>query len=263
MPTKGDSEIAAFADALIACYPTLGELTGGSVVERDGLLMVAGPHRRALVANTAIRIDPTLPPAAVFRTTREHYARLRYEFDLITFAFRDRDIEDAASGNGWDVGIRLPCMVIRGRPATLPLPDGASIRWADPERDHDIVGRIVAIGFGDEDDEREGLRAIFDNAAIIRSPGWPSVIASVEGTDAAVASWTARSGVGIVGFVATLPEFRRRGLGALVTNEVTVAAFDAGAMLVGLQASPQGLPVYRRLGYEKIAESTIWKPPSA
>ena len=65
--TNGDSEIAAFADALVECYSTLGELTGGSVVARDGLLMVAGPHRRALVANTAIRTDPTLPPATVFR----------------------------------------------------------------------------------------------------------------------------------------------------------------------------------------------------
>ena len=110
------------------------------------------------------------------------------------------------------------------------------------------------MGFGDEDDEREGLRALFDRPAIIRSPGWPSVIASVEGTDAAVASWTVRSGVGIVGFVATLPEYRRRGLGGLVTNEVTAAAFDAGATLVGLQASPEGLPVYRRLGYETVAE---------
>ena len=247
---------------MIACYPTLGELTGGSVVEKDGVLMVAGPHRRALVANTAIRTDARICAADAFRTTREHYARLGYEFDLMTFAFRDRDIDEAAPAEGWDVGVRLPCMVIRRRPATFTQHAEASIRWADPDRDHDIVGRIVAVGFGEEDEERAGLRAIFGLPAIIRSPGWPSVIASVEGTDAAVASWTVRSGVGVVGFVATLPAYRRRGLGALVTNEVTTAAFDGGATVVGLQASPEGLPIYLRLGYETIGESTIWKPPT-
>ena len=263
MRTDGDSEIAAFADALIACYPTLGELTGGSVVERDGLLMVAGPHRQALIANTALRTDPTVSPAEVFRATRSNYARLGFDFDLDTFAFRDHDIDDAAPAAGWEVGVRLPCMVMREWPTTVPPPNGVRVRWADPEREYDVVGRIVATCFTDDDDELEGMRAMFGGPAIIGPAGWPSVIASFEGADVAVASWMVRRGIGVVGFVATLPEYRRRGLGALVTRVVTTAAFDAGARIVGLQASSEGLPVYRRLGYETIGDSTIWKPPSA
>jgi GNAT superfamily N-acetyltransferase len=258
-----DLALASFVDALVAAYPTLGELTGGSVVDRDGLLMVAGPHRRALVANTAIRTDPAIPPAEVFRRTLAHYGPGDLAFDLCTFRPRDGDIDDAAAGAGWEIGVELPCMVIRDRPPAARRPIDTEIRWADPVRDHDVVGRIVAIAFGEADDERDGLRAIFGRPAIIGPAGWPSVIASVDGVDVAVASWAVRGGVGIVGFVSTLPDYRRRGLGALVTQLVTDAAFDAGASIVGLQASPEGLPVYERLGYETIGDSTIWKPPSA
>jgi GNAT superfamily N-acetyltransferase len=254
-------ELAAFVTALTGTYPTLGELTGGSVVDRDGLLIVAGPHRRALIANTAIRTDPSVPPRDVFRRTREHYDAMGFEFDLMTFADRDGDLDEAAPADGWEVGIRLPCMVIREAPAAASDADAATVRWADPDREHDIVGRIAAVGFGEDDEQQEGIRSIFGGPAILRPGGWPSVIASVGGSDAAVASWSVRYGVGIVGFVATLPGYRRRGLGALVTRLVTVAAFDAGATLVGLQASPEGLSVYRRLGYETIGDSTIWKPP--
>ena len=260
---NGDRDLATSVDSLVAAYPTLGQLTGGSVADRDGILMVAGPHRRALVANTAIRTDPNLPPAEVFRRTLAHYGALGFEFDLVTFAFRDRDLDDAAPAAGWEVGIRLPYMVIREPPPDVRPPADPEIRWADPELDHAVVGRIVAIAFGEEDDEREGIRAIFGRPEVIGPDGWPTVVASVDGTDAAVASWAVRRRAGIVGFVSTLPEYRRRGLGALVTQLVTEAAFDAGAELVGLQASPEGLPVYRRLGYETVGDSTIWKPPGA
>jgi hypothetical protein len=35
----------------------------------DGLLMAAGPHPQSLIANTALRTDPTLAPDEVFSRT--------------------------------------------------------------------------------------------------------------------------------------------------------------------------------------------------
>jgi hypothetical protein len=40
-------------------------------------------------------------------------------------------------------------------------------------------------------------------------------------------------------------------LGEAVTRAVTNRAFDEGAAVVTLQASPMGEPIYRRMGYEE------------
>jgi predicted acetyltransferase len=51
-------------------------------------------------------------------------------------------------------------------------------------------------------------------------------------------------------WVATKPTARRRGLGAVVTTAAARIAFDDGADVVVLQATPAGVPVYERLGFE-------------
>jgi ribosomal protein S18 acetylase RimI-like enzyme len=67
--------------------------------------------------------------------------------------------------------------------------------------------------------------------------------------------------MGYVGWVGTLPSFRRRGLGEIVTRAVTNAAFDLGADIVVLEASPMGLPLYEKMGYETVAIDRVWVPP--
>jgi predicted acetyltransferase len=52
--------------------------------------------------------------------------------------------------------------------------------------------------------------------------------------------------------VGVLPDARGRGLAELVTHAVTQAAFELGAPLVVLQATPMGEPVYRRMGFEQF-----------
>jgi ribosomal protein S18 acetylase RimI-like enzyme len=63
-----------------------------------------------------------------------------------------------------------------------------------------------------------------------------------------------------VGWVATVPEARRRGLGAAVTARAVEHAFDNGAELVVLEASPSGQPVYERLGFAAVGLDRIWEP---
>jgi GNAT superfamily N-acetyltransferase len=66
----------------------------------------------------------------------------------------------------------------------------------------------------------------------------------------------------IVGWVGTLEPFRRRGLGELVTRVVTNWAFDEGATLVTLQASPMGRPIYERMGFETVSSERLFIPPA-
>jgi GNAT superfamily N-acetyltransferase len=77
-------------------------------------------------------------------------------------------------------------------------------------------------------------------------------IASVDGTPAATAMVALSGRVGMVCWVATLDSSRGRGLAGLCTVRATNAAFERGAELASLQASPMGESLYRRLGYEEL-----------
>ena len=67
---------------------------------------------------------------------------------------------------------------------------------------------------------------------------------------------------GTVHYVVTRPEFRRRGIGAVMTQVAVRAAEAAGCRSVVLTASPYGVGVYRRLGFREYcqADTYIWRP---
>lgn len=52
--------------------------------------------------------------------------------------------------------------------------------------------------------------------------------------------------------VATPPAQRRRGYGAAITAHAAADGFERGARLAWLQSSPQGEPVYRRMGFRQV-----------
>jgi predicted GNAT family acetyltransferase len=59
-------------------------------------------------------------------------------------------------------------------------------------------------------------------------------------------------GVGMIGWVATLPKARSKGMAAACTVAATNEALRRGADVVSLQASAMGESIYRRLGYEEL-----------
>ena len=68
--------------------------------------------------------------------------------------------------------------------------------------------------------------------------------------------------IGTVHYVVTRPEFRRRGIGAVMTQVAMREAEAAGCSGVVLTASPYGVGVYRRLGFREYcqADTYVWWP---
>ncbi|HEY5118019.1 MAG TPA: GNAT family N-acetyltransferase [Anaerolineales bacterium] len=74
-----------------------------------------------------------------------------------------------------------------------------------------------------------------------------------EGRPAASSASFLSDGVAGIYFVATLPEFRRKGLGRSITLAPLRKAREAGARGAILQASALGEPLYRRLGFQRYS----------
>ena len=256
------AEIAAYDRVTHAAYRTLAERSGGSVSEVDGLLLAAGPHPRAYIVNSAFRVGPRLSGPEVLDRARAHYDAMGFGFTVNATAHADVDVASAAADAGWRRILTLPAMVVREPVAERGLPVGAALRPADPDRDRHSFGAIAATCFADDEEEAAAYRLVFDRPAMLGGQGISTFIASIDDQDTAIAWSVVVGGAATVGWVGTLPAFRRRGLGDLVTRAATNAAFGLGASLVTLQASRSGEPVYATMGYKTISSETIWFPPA-
>jgi ribosomal protein S18 acetylase RimI-like enzyme len=65
-----------------------------------------------------------------------------------------------------------------------------------------------------------------------------------------------------VHYVVTLPEYRRRGIGAVMTEFALREARAAGCRSAVLTASALGAGVYRRLGFREtgLVSTYVWSP---
>ena len=246
----------------VASWGEYASRVGGRVVVDAGLTFIVGTHPTPIVINTVIRTDRAVRPHDVFERSRDFYRSIGHRFALLTSDHVDADLDAAAAASGWLMAIGLPAMVCRSAIPDRPVPTGVSIRRADPAIDIDSVRAVIRAGFASDDDEIAAVDAVFASAAAIDDADTSVIIASIDGTDVAAAMMNVVDGMGYVGWVGTLPEFRRRGLGELVSRAATNAAFERGADIVALEASPMGLPLYTRLGYETVGMDRIWLPPS-
>ncbi len=134
----------------------------------------------------------------------------------------------------------------------IDAPPGLEITVVSDERDLRDWSRVVAVGlFGCAESEvvhfYELMRTLQDCDRLKLYLGRLSGRAA-----GSVTLFQSLDGVAGIYHVATLPEFRRRGIGRCVTLAPLVKARDAGAKAAILQATTLGEPVYRRLGFRTL-----------
>jgi len=250
------------ARTTVAAWGRYASRVGGRVVIDAGLTLVVGTHPTPIIINTVFRTDSSVAPMTLFARSRAFYAAIGHRFTLLTSDHVDADLNSAAEANGWSMVAKLPAMVCRSALPDRPIPAGTVIRRADPRADIEALRAVVREGFASDADEAAAVDAVFSSPAALDMPDTVAVIAAIDGRDAAAAMVNVIDRMGYVGWVATLPDFRRRGLGELVSRATTNAAFELGADIVVLEASSMGLPLYSEMGYERVGIDRIWLPPS-
>lgn len=146
---------------------------------------------------------------------------------------------------------RRPLMVVT-RASFRPLaPPGVAMRVAGPEDDLAAIERVQQRGFGMEDaapgpEPGAELRGALGRGSRVIA-AWIGGTPVAAGVHNPVADTTELAGI------ATLPEFRRRGIGAALTAALAADAFARGCECVFLSAGDETIArVYGRVGFLSV-----------
>lgn len=145
-----------------------------------------------------------------------------------------------------------------------PLPESAE--GLRIERVRDAAGlshyrEVLADGFGEGPAEADWVSSIWE-AIGLDTTSWTHYVATVRDEPVSAATVHRTGHVAGVYFVATRPDFRRRGFGAAVTARAVNDAKGHGARTAVLGSSPMGRRVYERLGFRERFTYRIleWSP---
>lgn len=260
------SELELLDEANFTVYRESTVRTGGRVIEHDGLTLVIGTHPSSVIVNTILRSGPVSDPKAALEFAHGTYASIGHGVSLMTSRHADGPLAKAAANASWTPVFELIGMILDQPISAGSEPAVAIVSEVDSVGDLAAIRTIEVAGFADNEDERSMIESLFADSRLLNGPNTTTCVATVEipgnGREAVAAAIVDLAGAGLITWVATLPDHRRRGFGGLVTRAAANRGFELGASAIVLQASPMGLPVYRRLGFRTIGTYTIWAPPA-
>jgi GNAT superfamily N-acetyltransferase len=141
----------------------------------------------------------------------------------------------------------------------LPVPAGFAFQQVTDAAALRIWGQVFGAAFGAPD---SAVAALCDLTLCTGLDKMRSYLGWLNGKAVAISALFLGAGVAGIYNVATLPEARRQGIGALITalplREARTEGYKAGV----LQASEMGEPVYRTLGFREYCKIGFyeWSP---
>jgi GNAT superfamily N-acetyltransferase len=232
---------------------------GTMILEEDGILLVSGGTDFPVgFSNCVARTDVETAPELVLERAEEFFGQQDRGFTVWVRDPVDADLEELLKGRGLSSRVQSPWMFLDHRPPTRELPTGTTVRLTTDRADLPAIKHVLGEAFAQIGTPPEETARLFVHAPRVLTPVTRFALAEVGGEPAAAAMVLLTGGMGGVYWVGTRPEFARRGLGTACTAIVSSAAFDAGKPMVGLHATPMGLKVYERMGFETSPSSHRW-----
>ncbi len=147
----------------------------------------------------------------------------------------------------------------------IPRPDNLEITHVETEAELAAVADTLVEGFPLPPPWRDPILTGLAGHGLGTHQDLHHYLGYVDGVPATAASVMLAAGVAGIYAVVTRPEYRGKGLGALITLAPLLEARKQGYRVGILQASAMGYPVYIRLGFQEVFHYKIfqWSPPKS
>jgi GNAT superfamily N-acetyltransferase len=150
-------------------------------------------------------------------------------------------------------------------PAEVAVPPQLEIVRVANEAHLEEWVAVAAQGFGEPAEVQQARLAVHRAFGFAEDVPLQRYIARLDGQPVAMSELFLAAGVAGIYDVLTVPHARGQGIGAAITHAPLLEARAHGYRMGVLEASPMGLPVYRRLGFEEYCQFRLyeWEPGAA
>jgi hypothetical protein len=252
-----DADICRAADLNLAEFIRHTARYGGTILEEEGLLLVAGTHPNpGPYRNCAIRLDDRLPAADVLQRAGAFFGARKRGYVLWVRKHADADLDRLCRTRGMRLLEEdgLPELYSPRRPELAEPPPDVRLARVETEEERLDFLRINAEGWGMEGMSIELAARTFFHPDSIAAPNVAAIMAYVDGRPASGAMAIVTNGSVGGYWGATSPWARRRGLADLCVRKMFNAGFDLGAVRAVCQASGSGEGIWLRMGFARLTK---------
>jgi GNAT superfamily N-acetyltransferase len=153
-----------------------------------------------------------------------------------------------AAGSEPGMAVRISELIA---PRAVP---GLSLTRVQDDESLAVWEATLGQGFGEGEREARWVASVYRKLGY--DDPWQHYLGWLDGTPVATATVYLGAGVAGLYFVMTVPEARRRGIGAAITYDVLRAA---GTEYAVLESSPAGRPVYEALGFREYCTIDLYE----
>ncbi len=146
---------------------------------------------------------------------------------------------------------------------SLPVPDGLQVQHVSSDDEMQEWCLTMARGFEAPASKVDFMvESWYEFMRIVESSSLRAYLARLDGRPVATSLLKLGGGAAGIYAVSTIPEARRKGIGARVTLYPLLQARAMGYKVGVLEASEMGLPMYRSLGFQEYCRITtyIYRP---
>lgn len=240
--------------AFAECYRTIGRhAPGGAVAEWDGVTAVASGLAEPQF-NRLFLFAPVPRPGAVIARARRFFDEAGLPWCVIASPEAAAGFAPAARESGFLAGPSVPLMVLAPIPHEGKAMPGLEIRRVRDQPEADVFVRTMERGF----EARAGLFDVFASPGVWSAEGAAYYLGYSAGEPVATISRVAYACSAGIFNVSTVPRHRRHGVAEAMTWHAVHEALAIGCTSSSLQATRMGMPVYARMGFEHVANYSVW-----
>lgn len=222
--------------------------SGGSVRDRDGVLMYASSVPGPAVWNGALLLDEGVAPADAIAAADAHFADLRRGYTFFAYDQLHPELVDALDAADRRPQL-APQMVCDSAP-DVPSQAGLQLAVVETERGRRAFLSVAGPAFESLGESPTTWGRMYPNIEAMAAPGVVgAVVASTVDGPVAAGMVYVHDEVATLIHIGTRPRWRRQGLGELVARRLVVLGFDMGATIASLQSTPMGVRSYEAAGF--------------